>query len=204
MKQRLGIAAALLSDPDLLILDEPANGLDPAGMAAMRDTLRWLTDQGKTVLISSHLLDEMEHLADIVGIIDRGRLIKEGGLNEMLAAAGRIRVRVARDEMPRAAEVLRRIAPDKPLYGVDSGPQAGTFTIAIQAGRASEVNRALAEAGVFASMIEPGSDLEQLFLQLTTHQPPDAPPPLGPAEQPLPTPPLHPFPEPPSAGMPET
>jgi len=198
MKQRLGIAAALVSDPDLLILDEPANGLDPAGMAAMRDTLRWLTEQGKTVLISSHLLDEMEQLADVVGIVDRGRLIKEGPLSEMLAAAGRIRVRVPRDEMSRAAAVLRAMAPDKPLYGVDSGPQAGTFTVSIEGARASHVNRALAEAGIYASMIEPGSDLEHLFLQLTTHagaEPGPPPPSMGD----LPTPPLHAFPEPPRA-----
>ncbi len=185
MKQRLGIAAALVSDPDLLILDEPANGLDPAGMAAMRDTLRWLTEQGKTVLISSHLLAEMEQLADVVGIVDRGRLIKEGPLEEMLAAAGRVRVRVARDEMVRAAEILRRVAPDKPLYGVDHGPQAGTFTVSIEAGRASDINRALAEAGIYASAVDPGSDLEQLFLQLTMHEAappamPDSPPPMSP------------------------
>jgi ABC-type multidrug transport system ATPase subunit len=208
MKQRLGIAAALVSDPDLLILDEPANGLDPAGMAAMRDTLRWLTEQGKTVLISSHLLAEMEQLADVVGIVDRGRLIKEGPLEEMLAAAGRVRVRVARDEMARAGEILRRIAPDKPLYGVDHGPQAGTFTVSIEAGRASDINRALAEAGIYASAVDPGSDLEQLFLQLTTHEgalqpaaaqvPPGLPPPgaMPPVDA------VPPAEEEPPAGMP--
>ena len=195
MKQRLGIAAALVSDPDLLILDEPAHGLDPAGMAAMRETLRWLTDQGKTVLISSHLLSEMEQLADIVGIVDRGRLIKEGALNDMLAAAGRVRVRVAREEMPRAAQILAKFAPDKPLYGIDSGPQAGTFTVSTEAGRATGINRALAEAGIYASALEPGSDLEQLFLQLTLHE--------APASAPLPTPPLHGFGEPPPTGMPD-
>jgi ABC-2 type transport system ATP-binding protein len=167
MKQRLGIAAALLSDPLLLILDEPANGLDPAGMAAMRDTLRWLTEQGKTVLISSHLLSEIEQLADVVGIVDHGRLIREGSLAEMLAAAGRVRVRVPVEAMSRAAQILNHLAPGKQLYGVDSGPQAGTFTVSLEAGRAAEVNQALAEAGIFASYLEPGSDLEHLFLQLT-------------------------------------
>jgi len=167
-------------------------------MAAMRDTLRWLTERGKTVLISSHLLAEMEQLADIVGIVDRGRLIKEGALSEMLAAAGRVRVRVARDEMARAAEILRNLAPDRPLYGVDGGPQAGTFTVNTPAGRAGEINRALAEAGIYASALDPGSDLEQLFLQLTTHQPPAGTPPLPATEPGLPTPPMH-VPE-----MPET
>ena len=78
MRQRLGIAVALLSDPELLLLDEPANGLDPAGIVAMRELLRYLTDQGKTVLVSSHILPEVQQLADVVGIIDRGRLVREG------------------------------------------------------------------------------------------------------------------------------
>ena len=85
MRQRLGIAVALLSDPDLLLLDEPANGLDPAGIVAMREMLRYLTDLGKTVLVSSHILPEVQQLADVVGIIDRGRLVREGPLAELLA-----------------------------------------------------------------------------------------------------------------------
>src|SRR5688500_11611231 len=130
MKQRLGIAAAMLSDPDLLLLDEPANGLDPGGMVAMRETLRWFTKElGKTVIISSHLLHEIEQLADVVGIIDRGRVIREGELATLMEAAGRVRVRVAPDEMGRAAEILRGLAPDRPLYGIDSGDQAGEFTV---------------------------------------------------------------------------
>ncbi|TMC62182.1 MAG: ATP-binding cassette domain-containing protein, partial [Chloroflexi bacterium] len=78
MKQRLGIAAALLSDPKLLLLDEPANGLDPAGIVAMRDTLRQLAASGKTVFVSSHILGEVEQLVDVVGIIAAGRLVREG------------------------------------------------------------------------------------------------------------------------------
>jgi ABC-2 type transport system ATP-binding protein len=201
MKQRLGIAAALLSDPMLLILDEPANGLDPAGMAAMRETLRWLTDQGKTVLLSSHLLSEVEQLADVVGIIDRGRLVKEGSLTELLAAAGRVRVRVPHADMTNAAPILQRFAPDKQLYGIDSGPQAGTFTVSVEAGRAAEINRALAEAGIYASLVEPGSDLEHLFLQLTMAAPPPQLPAV-PTMPVLPTPPLSVPPYPPP-GIPD-
>jgi ABC-2 type transport system ATP-binding protein len=168
MKQRLGIAAAMLSDPDLLLLDEPANGLDPGGMAAMRETLRYFTAElGKTVVISSHLLHEVEQLADVVGIIDHGRLIREGPLAELLEAAGRVRVRVATEDMSRAAEVLRRLAPDRPLYGVDSGENAGWFTVGVAPARSTELNRALADAGVYASGLEPGSDLESIFLELT-------------------------------------
>lgn len=192
MKQRLGIAAAMLSDPDLLLLDEPANGLDPGGMVAMRETLRYFThDLGKTVVISSHLLHEVEQLADMVGIIDRGRLISEGGLAQLLEDAGRIRVRVTPAEMPRTAEILRRLAPERPLYGIDSGEQAGWFTVHMAPGRAVEVNRALAEAGIFAAGLEPGSDLETLFLEITgtvapdtTPVPPAAPPPAPPTAPP--------------------
>jgi ABC-2 type transport system ATP-binding protein len=167
MKQRLGVAAAMLSDPDLLILDEPANGLDPAGMVALRETLRWLTGLGKTVLISSHLLSEVEQMADVVGIIHGGRLLREGPLDELVRSSGEVRVRVGVEEMPRAAEIIRRLAPDRPLYGTDSGPQAGWFQVAIETSRAAELNRALAEGGIYASGVEARSSLEHLFLRLT-------------------------------------
>ena len=169
MKQRLGIAAAMLSDPDLLLLDEPANGLDPGGMVAMRETLRWFTTElGKTVIISSHLLHEIELLADVVGIIDRGRLIREGDLATMMEAAGRVRVRVPIEQMGEAAALLRTLAPDRPLYAVDTGDQAGWFTVLIPPTRAVDINRVLAQAGIYASGLEPGSDLETLFLEVTS------------------------------------
>ena len=195
MKQRLGIAAAMLSDPDLLLLDEPANGLDPGGMVAMRETLRYFTGElGKTVVISSHLLHEVELLADVVGIIDHGRLIREGPLAELLEASGRVRVRVVPDDMTKAAEVLRRLAPDRPLYGVDSGENAGWFTVGIAPARATDLNRALAGAGVYASGLEPGSDLESLFLELTgtggAIAAPLAPPAVTSAPQPPGPPPM--------------
>jgi ABC-2 type transport system ATP-binding protein len=167
MKQRLGIAAALLSDPELLLLDEPANGLDPAGIVAMRETLRYLTSTGKTVIVSSHILPEVQQLADVIGIIDRGRLVREGDLDTLLAASGHVRVRVARSEMAAAAQALRPLAGDRPLYGADTGPQAGWFTVPVPPSRAADVNRVLADVGIFASGLESGSDLESLFLQLT-------------------------------------
>ncbi|CAN5784003.1 ABC transporter ATP-binding protein [soil metagenome] len=173
MKQRLGIAAALLSDPQLLLLDEPANGLDPAGIVALRESLRYLTSVGKTVLISSHILPEIEQLADVVGIINRGQLLREGPLSSLLEETGHVRVRVPVEDMSAAAEILRRVAPDRQLYGTDSGEQAGWFTVAVSSARAQELNRALAQDGIFASGLQPGSDLESLFLQLTG---PEAPP----------------------------
>ena len=201
MKQRLGIAAAMLSDPDLLLLDEPANGLDPGGMVAMRETLRWFTKElGKTVLVSSHLLHEVEQLADVVGIIDRGRLIREGNLEQMLEEAGRVRVRVDPSQMSQAATVLGNFAPGRPLYGVDSGDDAGWFTVSVPPNRAADMNRALAEAGIYASGLEPGSDLETIFLEITgpggeVHDRPEAlaepppGPPIAPAVEPPPGPP---------------
>ena len=106
MKQRLGIAGALLNDPKLLLLDEPANGLDPAGIVAMRETLRHLASIGKTVFVSSHLLAEVQQMADVVGIIAAGRLVREGTMQELLAAEGVVRVKVAPDEVPAAAAAL--------------------------------------------------------------------------------------------------
>ncbi|MDP8905540.1 MAG: ABC transporter ATP-binding protein [Chloroflexota bacterium] len=180
MKQRLGIAAAMLSDPELLILDEPANGLDPAGMVAMRETMRWLTGQGKTVLVSSHLLSEVEQLADVVGIVDRGRIVREGPIAQLLEESGRVRVRVLPDEVERASAVISTLAPDRPIEALASGAHAGWLTVALPASRAAEVNRALAQAGIFASGLEAGSDLETLFLELTVHRPP-TPSAAGPA-----------------------
>ncbi len=128
MRQRLGIAAALLSDPDLLLLDEPANGLDPAGIVAMRELLRYLTDRGKTVLVSSHILPEVQQLADIVGIIDRGRLVREGPMAELLAGGAHVRVLVRPDEVPRALAILGALGvpveaspPDGQHVGLDHG-----------------------------------------------------------------------------------
>ena len=187
MKQRLGIAGAMLSDPDLLLLDEPANGLDPGGMVAMRETLRYFTAQlGKTVVISSHLLHEVELLADMVGIIDHGRLINEGPLAKLLDDAGRVKVRVTPDEMARAAEVLRPLAPERPLYGIGEGEKAGWLTVHVAPQRAAEVNRVLVEAGIYASGLEPGSDLESVFLALTGPGGPVAAPPGPPVATPEP------------------
>jgi ABC-2 type transport system ATP-binding protein len=166
MRQRLGIAVALLSDPDLLLLDEPANGLDPAGIVAMRELLRFLTDRGKTVLVSSHILPEVQQLADIVGIIDRGRLVREGPLSELLAGGAQVRMLVRPDEVPRALGILGAMgAPVEPAPA--DGPQAGWITVRVASGEASRCNRMLAEQGIYASAIDATSDLESVFLSLT-------------------------------------
>jgi ABC-2 type transport system ATP-binding protein len=164
MKQRLGIAGALLSDPRLLLLDEPANGLDPAGIVAMRETLRRLAAEGKTVFVSSHLLAEVRVLADVVGIIAAGRLVREGTLDSMLRDQGVVRVRVPRAQEPQARAVLERVARTDSVREGDGDPW---LAVHVEPNRAGEVNRLLAEAGIYASGLESGTDLEELFLELT-------------------------------------
>jgi ABC-2 type transport system ATP-binding protein len=164
MKQRLGIAGALLSDPKLLLLDEPANGLDPAGIVAMREMLRRLAAMGKTIFVSSHLLAEVRVLADVVGIIAAGKLVREGTLESMLRDQGVVRARVPRASAGSAREVLERIARTDAGAESDGDPW---LAVHVEPSRAGEVNRALAEAGIFATGLESGTDLELLFLELT-------------------------------------
>ena len=168
MKQRLGIAGALLSDPKLLLLDEPANGLDPAGIVAMRETLRHLASIGKTVFVSSHLLAEVQVLADVVGIIAAGRLVREGTMDALLASEAVVRARVPRAQADVAIAAVAALgqASQQAGAGADDGPDVW-LRIATDADHAAEVNRALAGAGIFASGLEAGSDLEGLFLELT-------------------------------------
>ena len=165
MKQRLGIAGALLSDPKLLLLDEPANGLDPAGIVAMRETLRRLAGEGKTVFVSSHLLAEVRVLADVVGIIAAGRLVREGTLDSMLRDQGVVKVRVPRAQEPQARSLLEGMAR---IDVVGSDEDEPWLAVHVEPHRAGEVNRTLAQAGIFASGLESGTDLEELFLQLTS------------------------------------
>jgi ABC-2 type transport system ATP-binding protein len=165
MKQRLGIAGALLSDPQLLLLDEPANGLDPAGIVAMRETLRHLAAIGKTVFVSSHLLAEVQQLADVVGIIAAGRLVREASMKDLLAGEGVVRVQVAPDQVAAAGAVLGGLV--QPDHVVASSAEPGWLTVQIAPDRTAELNRTLAEAGIYASGLEHGNDLEELFLMLT-------------------------------------
>jgi len=165
MKQRLGIAGALLGDPQLLLLDEPANGLDPAGIVAMRETLRHLAAIGKTVFVSSHLLAEVQQLADVVGIIAAGRLVREGSMKELLAGEGIVRVRVAAQQVAAAAAALAGLVPAD--HVVPSTAEPGWLTVQIAPDRTAEVNRTLANASIYASGLESGNDLEELFLSLT-------------------------------------
>ena len=157
MRQRLGLAHALLGDPQVLILDEPANGLDPPGMRWMRELLRDFADRGGSVLLSSHLLHEVEALADRLVIIDVGRIVADGSRAELLAGAGTLVI--APDEAALRAALDAANLPARPA-------RDGGFIVDAEH---EDVGRAALAGGVVVSRIGPsgGSGLEQLFFDLT-------------------------------------
>ncbi|AEI12885.1 ABC transporter related protein [Cellulomonas gilvus ATCC 13127] len=158
MKQRLAIAATLLKDPELLIFDEPTNGLDPAGIHDVRATMRGLADEGRTVLVSSHILSEVEQVADTVSIVTRGRLVASGTVASLVAGRGQVRVGVP-DPV-----VAQRV-----LTGQGWSVQAEDSGLVVAgAPDAGVVNETLARAGVFAHEVRTvRADLEAAFLELT-------------------------------------
>ena len=162
MRQRLGLAAALLGDPELLILDEPANGLDPEGMRWLRDFLRAFAAQGRTVLVSSHHLAEIAQTVDQVVIINRGRLVVEAPLSELTARlAGTVRVEAARPDELEAA--LRNA-------GVATERENGTLHVhGVTADRIGEI--ALAAHVELRQLVTESSSLEDVFLELTAEPP---------------------------------
>jgi ABC-type multidrug transport system ATPase subunit len=160
MKQRLGVAAALLKDPELLILDEPTNGMDAAGMAEMRTFIRSLGQDGRTVLLSSHLMGEVEQICDRVGVIRNGRLVGEGTVDELRGRAG---LRVRADPLHIAERVAAGVPGVEQVAVVD-----GALLIAAEPGTAAAINRTLVEAGVAVSELRlERASLEQVFLELT-------------------------------------
>jgi ABC-type multidrug transport system ATPase subunit len=160
MKQRLGVAAALLKDPELLILDEPTNGLDPAGMAEMREFIRSLGADGRTVVLSSHLMVEVEQVSDRVGVIRDGRLVAEGTVDEL---RGRAALRVRAEPSSEAARLIAALPEVTSVTGVD-----GLLEVTVDNSRAAEVNRVLVEAGIAVSeLYVQKASLEDVFLELT-------------------------------------
>jgi ABC-2 type transport system ATP-binding protein len=156
MRQRLALAAAMLGDPELLILDEPLDGLDPAGQHAFRARLKDLATQGRTVVVSSHDLADIEALADYVVVVDEGRLVTEGPLESMLDG-GTTRVKTGDDA--RAAEILAASGLD--VRRDDDG-------LLVSGAGGSSVVEALAAAGIFPEEVRPErSTLESVFLGLT-------------------------------------
>jgi ABC-2 type transport system ATP-binding protein len=179
MKQRLGIAGALLRSPRLLLLDEPTTGLDPAGMRDMRVLIRRLADDGITVLLSSHLMGEVEELCDRVAIVNQGRVIHEGSLDELIATtAGRYELRTTDDVY--AAEIASRQAGISDVMTTAGGL---TFAAAEEAAAAA-LSVALGRSGVGIHALVPRTaTLEELFFQMTESPPARAEPapPHGPA-----------------------
>ncbi|WP_326555332.1 ABC transporter ATP-binding protein [Micromonospora sp. NBC_01813] len=162
MRQRLGIAAAMLGDPKVLILDEPANGLDPEGIRWMRDLLKSFAAQGRTVLVSSHLLGEMQLLADDVVIIAAGRLVRHGPVAEVMASmagAGAVRVRTPHGD--RLTPALTKVGAT-----VTPTPDGALLVTGVEAPVVGQT--ALAEAVELHELSSERPDLERVFLELTS------------------------------------
>jgi ABC-2 type transport system ATP-binding protein len=168
MRQRLGVAACLLADPDLLMLDEPMNGLDPAGMHEMRAMIASLADEGRTVVLSSHLLDEVERTCDAVAIVDHGRVIRQGPIDELIRGAGAMVVQLDCAEPARAKQLID-----------EAGIAAGTalahtgLTVTMRAGSSREaiadLNRRLVRADIDVyGLREVQTSLEDWFLSVTS------------------------------------
>jgi ABC-2 type transport system ATP-binding protein len=161
MKQRLGLAAALLHDPELLILDEPTNGLDPAGIREFRQLFRDLAARGKTVFVSSHLLNEVELMCDEVAILQRGKVIAHGDVRQLLRGGDALELEVTDGD--RAERALRSLVW---LDGVER--DGNRFVVQAPRDRAAEISRALAEQQVYLSELRPReSTLEEFFLEVT-------------------------------------
>jgi ABC-type multidrug transport system ATPase subunit len=160
MKQHLGVAAALLKDPELLILDEPTNGLDPAGMADMRDLIRSLGSGERTVLLSSHLLGEVEQICDRVGVISRGRLIAESTVEEL---RGKEALLVGAKPLDRARKRVEQLLGAERVEVLD-----GTLRLDADPAAAGRINRELVGANIEVTELRPVErKLEEVFLEMT-------------------------------------
>jgi ABC-2 type transport system ATP-binding protein len=163
MKQRLAVASALLKQPKLLILDEPANGLDPGGIREMRTLMRTLSESGMTVVLSSHILGEIQLICDEVTIISAGRRVAAGSVASVLATSAGAKVKVRLEpgvDMRAAVEVLR-------ANGAQVTVEHDHFTVG-NAGNPAQITRILAERQIYVSELSPVSaDLESVFLELT-------------------------------------
>jgi ABC-2 type transport system ATP-binding protein len=167
MRQRLGVAACLIGDPQLLILDEPMNGLDPAGMQDMRDMILSLVAEGRTVVLSSHLLDEVERTCDAVAIVDRGNVIRQGSISELLAGSSLV-IQVDCSEPDRARAL---IDASSVKAQIEVAPLGLVVTLPAGTGRDvnAEINRVLVEGGIAVYRLqEIQTSLESWFLQVTS------------------------------------
>lgn len=161
MRQRLGIAAALLKDPELLILDEPANGLDPAGIKEVRELLRALGNEGRTIFVSSHILSEVKQTCDRVAILARGRCVAAGPVAEVLTAGRAAGMIVKLDDLAAGDSALREA-------GIEATMTGDALHVALSPGEAARVTETLAARGLYLTELRPDeADLETVFLELT-------------------------------------
>jgi ABC-2 type transport system ATP-binding protein len=168
MRQRLGLGAALLKDPTLLILDEPANGLDPAGMKEVRQLLRSLSDEGRTVFVSSHLLAEVEHTCDAVAILDRGRCVAQGTVSEVMArASGTTAMLVTVEDLAAGSAVLCEA-------GMPTERRNGSLRVEVPPSRAADITATLAARSLWVTGLRAEEQsLEDLFLEITGDREPN-------------------------------
>ncbi len=165
MKQRLGIALTLLQNPGLVILDEPTNGLDPAGQREIRDFIPELARNGHAVLLASHLLHEVENVSDRVVIIRRGEMIQQGRVRDLVQKGGVVLVTVAPDEVAPAVDIIRRVGG---VTNIQPGGEEGEIIVSAEPQVGRDINRALSGQGIFAGTIAPRANtLENVFLELT-------------------------------------
>ena len=161
MRQRLGIGAALLKDPELLILDEPANGLDPAGIKEVRELIRLLGREGRTVFVSSHILSEVAQVCDRVAILSRGRCVAAGSVEEVLERQGASALLVRSHDVRAAQGILQRA-------GIETELREDVLRVALPPGQAARVTETLAREDHFLTELRPDhADLETVFLELT-------------------------------------
>ena len=165
MKQRLGIACALLGDPELVFLDEPTNGLDPAGVVEVRELIRQLGTGGRTVVLSSHLLAETELVCDNVAVLSRGRLIAQGTIEQLLRQHDALRLRTTDD-----AKTRMTLGTLPWIERVDEAD--GALLVTAPQDRAWEITRALAETGIYVNELVPlHRSLEEFFMEITGTDP---------------------------------
>lgn len=161
MKQRLAIGAALLKDPDLLILDEPANGLDPSGIREVRSLIRRLGQEGKTVFVSSHILSEVQQMCDHVAILSRGRTVAKGPVAQVLSQGHTTGVLVRVADRTRAQAALSTAG----MTVIEAG---GLLRVELEPAQAARISEVLAGHGLYPSELRPDEvDLETVFLELT-------------------------------------
>ncbi len=182
MKQRLGIAAALLTDPELVMLDEPTNGLDPAGVIEIRRLIKRLSALGKTIFLSSHILYEVQQVCNRVAILKKGNLLKQGNVAELLASSQQVEVRMSRNEEAHyALHLIQQVQAQGADWIANAHIEQNSqyqeiLIIDAPTDRSAEINALLSRQNLFAAEIHPrAGSLEELYLEVTTQGNPPGP-----------------------------